>query len=445
MSHPVDAAVSGIVWTAKGEPDLKVKIAYGDDGLVIEVPDGADVLEPAHVPGLKNEKEAVFEALRNPIGARPLKEIVKKDDRVVIVISDITRPTPNERLIPWILEELSHVPRSQVTILNGTGTHRDQTREEFVQMLGEEVVSTCRVINHHCREKEELVSIGTSSFGGEVWLNRAYVEADVRIVTGFIEPHFFAGFSGGPKGIMPGIAGLETIQTFHSAKMIGHEKAAWGVLEGNPLQEMACEVNRMCPPHFLLNVALNDKREITAVFAGDWYEAHRAGCEFVKRHSMIACKHRYDVVITSNAGYPLDQNLYQAVKGMSAAHKIVRRGGTIICAAECRDGLPDHGNYAQILKMADSPEALLKMIEQPSFQMMDQWQVQKQAVVQCWADVHVYASLSDEEIRDAKLIPCRDISQLVKRLEGEFGPGMTVAVLPQGPLSIPYVENENGE
>lgn len=253
---------------------------------MINVPEHARVVEPHHLNASKDDHALVLQALRQPIGTKPLKEMVKSTDKVVIVISDITRPTPNHKLIPWLLEELSHVPTENVTILNGLGTHRDQTREEFIRMLGESVVNTVRLVNHHCHEKSELFNLGKSSFGCDVYLNKEYVEADFRIVTGFIEPHFFAGFSGGPKGIMPGIAGIETILIFHNAKMIGHPMATWGKLEGNPLQEMTREVNSFCKPDFLLNVALNGEKEIVNVFAGELTEAHAVGCAYVKEQAM---------------------------------------------------------------------------------------------------------------------------------------------------------------
>jgi nickel-dependent lactate racemase len=265
------------------------------------------------------------------------------------------------------------------------------------------------------------------------------VEADFRIVIGFIEPHFFAGFSGGPKGIMPGIAGIETIRTFHNARMIGDPRSTWGNIEDNPLQQMAGEVNRMCMPHFMVNVTLNGQKEITQVFAGDLFEGHAQGCAYVKEHSMVACAKRYDVVITSNSGYPLDQNLYQAVKGMSAAQKIVRQGGVIICASECLDGIPSHGNYAKILQMRRTPEELLQLIQDPSFQMDDQWQVQKQATILTWADIYLYSQLEDDVVRRAMLQPTHDISDTLQALAEQYGDDMSVAVLPFGPLTIPYV------
>ncbi|HZW83232.1 MAG TPA: nickel-dependent lactate racemase [Candidatus Deferrimicrobium sp.] len=420
---------------------MQVTLAYGKQGLNIEVPNHSKVIEPQHLPGLQDEHSAVIEALRNPIGSKPLREMVKLTDKVAIVISDITRPTPNHKLVPWLLEELSQVPPEQFIIINGTGTHRDQSREELVEMLGEEIVNKIKIVNNHCQEPDALVKVGSSRFGCDVYLNKEYVQADFRIVTGFIEPHFFAGFSGGPKGIMPGIAGIDTILTFHNSRMIGDPLATWGIIQDNPLQEMAMEINSLCKPNFILNVTLNGEKDITRVFAGELEEAHRAGCAFVKEHAMIACENRFDVVITSNSGYPLDQNLYQAVKGMSAAHKIVKKGGTIICAAECSDGLPNHGNYAQILKMRDTPQELLEMINDSSFRMFDQWQVQRQAMIQTWADVIVYSSLAEEEVRQAKFLPTKDISQTVRDLENKYGENISVAVLPLGPLTIPYVED----
>jgi nickel-dependent lactate racemase len=418
---------------------MKTNILYGRNGITIEVPDHATIVEPSELRAVDNEEQAVMEALRHPIGSAPLKDLVKSTDKVVIVISDITRPTPNHKLVPWLLNDMSHVPLENITIINGTGTHRDQTRDEFVQMLGEWVVDHVNIINHHCQSPEELVKVGHSSYGCDVYLNKTYVEADFRIATGFIEPHFFAGFSGGCKGIMPGIAGLETILTFHNAKMIGNPLSTWGNMIENPLQIMAREVNLMCKPDFLLNVTLNAQKEITEVFAGELFAAHAQGCEYTREHAMIQCEQRFDVVITSNSGYPLDQNLYQAVKGMSAAQKIVKQGGSILCVVECSDGVPSHGNFAAILQMAETPAQLLAMIEDPSFQMYDQWQVQKQAVIQSWADVYVHSTLSDETIRQCMLNPAPDIPAILAKLHERYGPDMSIAVLPQGPLTIPYV------
>ncbi|SEH43299.1 Nickel-dependent lactate racemase [Halobacillus karajensis] len=419
---------------------METEILYGKKGLTVDLPEESFIIEPKNLPKMEDEKEAVLKALRDPIGIAPLKESVSSTDKVSIVISDITRPTPNHILVPLLIKELDHVPLENIVIINGTGTHRDQTREEFIQMLGEWVVNNIRIVNNHCHEKDEHVNLGKSKFGCDIYLNKEYVESDFRIVTGFIEPHFFAGFSGGPKGIMPGIAGIETIMTFHNARMIGDPLSTWGNMVNNPVQDMTREINSYCKPDFMLNVTLNREKDITAVFAGELYAAHDIGCAFAKEHSMYECEDRFDVVIVSNSGYPLDQNLYQAVKGMSAAHKIVKEGGSIIVASECSDGLPNHGNYSKIFDMANNPQELLDMINHPDFKMFDQWQVQKQAVVQVWADVYIYSTLTDDQVRGAMLHPVHSIEQTLQDLKGKYGGDMSIAVLPLGPLTIPYVE-----
>jgi len=416
-----------------------VQLAYGQTGLGMAVPDDAHVIAPRHLDGLADEAGAVVRALRLPIGTPPLREMVKATDQVAIVISDITRPTPNEKLVPWLLAELHHVPKENFVIINGLGSHRANTREELVQMLGQAVVDSIRIENHDAFDDARLVHVGRNSYGSEVYLNKTYVQADFRIVTGFIEPHFFAGFSGGPKGINPGIAGIKTILDFHNAEMIGHPNSTWGLLEGNILQDAATQNCLMARPEFMLNVTLNGRKEITSVFAGDVIQAHRAGCEFVRESAMYAVDAPFDIVITTNSGYPLDQNLYQTVKGMSAAALIVKQGGTIISASECCDGVPNHGNYAKILQMRDTPQELLDMIEDRSFSMFDQWQVQVQAIIQLKADCYLYSLLDDETVKKAKFIPSHDPARtLAERME-HHGPRARVAVLPYGPLTIPYI------
>jgi nickel-dependent lactate racemase len=273
-----------------------------------------------------------------------------------------------------------------------------------------------------------------------VRINRTYMEADVKILTGFIEPHFFAGFSGGPKAILPSLAGAESVFTNHGRSMIGHPKATWGITEGNPIWEEMREVALLTRPTFLLNVTLNAERQITGVFAGDMLAAHAEGCRQVYESAMVACAAPYDVVVTTNSGYPLDQNLYQAVKGMSAAAQVVRDGGAIIMAAACEDGLPGHGRYAALLAEAGSPWAVLEMIARPGFSEHDQWQVQIQAQIQQRAEVYVYSDgLTEAQIRRALFIPCRDIAGTVAELRQRHGPAARVCVMPEGPQTIPYL------
>jgi nickel-dependent lactate racemase len=418
---------------------MQVSLAYGRGRLAVDVPADAVVITPEQLPGLPNERAAFEAAVRAPIGTPPLRELVPAGATVAIVIADITRPSPSERLVPWLLAELAHVPRDQFVIVNGTGSHRANTRAELVQMLGAEVVDSIRVVNHDAFDDATLTHLGRTSYGGEVWVNNDYLRADVRIVTGFIEPHFFAGFSGGPKGIVPGLAGIKTIMHLHNAAMIGHPRSTWALLEGNPVQGEVREAVALAPPHFMVNVALNSRRQITALWAGHYIQAHEVGCQFVAEHATRPVDEPFDVVVTTNSGYPLDQNLYQTVKGMSAAARIVKPGGAIVAVSECSDGLPEHGNYKQLLRMRSTPSDLLAMIEAPDFALYDQWQAQSQALVQRVAEVYLYSSLDPAVVRDAMLTPIDDVAAALAALLDRYGPGARVAVLPEGPQTVPYL------
>ena len=424
-------------------PDfITVRLAYGQGQLPVELPASATIIQPSHRPGLPNEREALNAALDKPIAARPLRDWVEPGAAICIVFTDITRATPNERLIPWLLEYLQGIPgvqRDQITLLNGLGTHRPNTRAELESMLTPSVVANYRVLNHEPENPQALVRVGATQEGAPALLNRYFVQAPVRIVTGFIEPHFFAGFSGGPKGIMPGVAGLETVVSNHGAKNIGDPKAAFGITEGNPIWEEMRDIALQAGPSFLLNVALNEAREITGIFAGDLLAAHRLGCEFVRNSAMQKCEAPFDVVVTTNSGYPLDLNLYQAVKGMSAAARIVKPGGTIILACECREGVPAGSSFDRMLQAATGPEEILLRLAQPGAALPEQWQAQIQALIQRRARVLLYSSLPEELVRRAHLVPCADISAEVRRLLQTSSNGLRVAALPQGPLTIPYL------
>ncbi|MBV8418364.1 MAG: nickel-dependent lactate racemase [Verrucomicrobia bacterium] len=415
-----------------------VRLAYGRGQLEVSFPESATIIEPRFIQGLSDEKSAVVRALQNPTQSRPLVEWLKPDSRICVLFTDITRATPNERLIPWLLEELSRsVPRQNITLINSLGTHRPNTREELERMLTADVVDNYRVVNHEPENPDSLVQVGVTRTGRPALINKLVVEADVRIATGFIEPHFFAGFSGGPKGIMPGVAGLKTVMQNHSGANLGSPNATFGVLTGNPIWEEMRDIALMVGPSFLLNVTLNEQRKVTGVFAGDLIEAHRQGCEFVRETAMQPVDAPFDIVVATNSGYPLDQNLYQAVKGISAASRIVKEGGTIIVAAECSDGVPNHSHYERLLDHSSSFEEVFKFILDPGREEPEQWQVIVQMVIQRRAEVMVHSRLPDEKVLGAKMLPCHDIAAAVR--ERMLGPETRVAVLPQGPLTIPYV------
>jgi nickel-dependent lactate racemase len=421
---------------------MKTWLAYGKTGLEINLPDGAKVttVKPRHAAALSDPAGAVREALRQPTGAPPLREWVKAAGTVAIVFSDITRPTPNYILLPAILAELDHVPDEQIILFNSTGTHRANTDAELEQMLGGDIVRRFRIVQNDASDDESHVLVGTTTTGNPIRLHREFVACDAHILTGFIEPHFFAGFSGGGKAVMPGLAALETIMENHNPANMDSPRARWGITAGNPVWEEVREAAHMIDSRFLVNVTLNREKDITGIFAGDLDQAHTEGCTFVRQTAMVPVAEPFDIVITSNSGYPLDLNLYQSVKGMSAASQIVKPGGTIIIAADCWDGIPDHGEYGRLLHGAQTPADLLATIRQPGFRRQDMWQAQIQALIAQKADVYVYSHhLTSAQIEGALLRPCDDVAALVIDLLRQQGPAATICVLPDGPQTIPFV------
>jgi nickel-dependent lactate racemase len=421
---------------------MRIPLAYGRDGLEVDVPDSTHIIKPKFVPGLSDEPAALRDALRQPIESAPLSDQVKPGNKVAIVHTDITRATPNERILPILLGELeaAGIDPADITLINGLGTHRKQTEAELRVMLGDHTFENYRCIQHDCYDDSSMVSLGETSNGHPVRINRTYLDADVRILTGFIEPHFFAGFSGGPKAVLPSLAGWESVFSNHGQPMIAHPKATWGITDGNPIWEEMREVALRTHPTFSLMVALNTGRQITGIFAGDMLAAHALGCDFVRQSSMAGVDALYDIVVTTNGGYPLDQNLYQSIKGVSAANEILREGGTIILAAACQDGLPNHGGYAAFLAEAGSAQGVIAMLAQPGFSKHDQWQVQIQAKIQMRADVYVYShGLTDDQIAGALFKRCHSIEKTVAELQADYGPAARICALPEGPQTIPYL------
>ena len=419
-----------------------VEIAYGKGSVALSADAeaaGWEVVRPVFEQALPDPEARFLEACRHPVGASPLRDIVDPSDEVLIVTSDVTRPVPNDVLIPWILSELP-VPAEQVTVLLGNGTHRANTSEEIAEMFGDEVARTLTILNHDAFDDELNVSLGTSDSGTEVRVNRRYLEADTCIVVGFIEPHFFAGFSGGPKGVVPGIASIDTIFRLHRAEIIGDPRSNYGIMEGNPVRQEVLDAVALAPPDFLVNVTLNYKKEITGFYLGDYLEAHREGCRAVRDSSMAAVAERFPIVVTSNSGYPLDRNLYQAVKGAAAAARIVEEGGTIVLASECRDGIPDHGNFGMLVQKGRTAQDVLEAVHDLE-PILDQWQAQTLARILERAEVKLYSELDPDVVRGCKLEVVEDLEAAVEAEIRERGGAPRVAVLPDGPLTIPYVKN----
>jgi len=422
-------------------PETTCHLDYGDTRLPLDLEGlNATLLEPRYPPPLADEAAGFREAAAAPHGGTPLKDRIGPDDTVAIAIPDITRALPNERLLTWLFEELAHVPREQFTIVSGTGTHRANTPDEWVRMVGREIYDTVRCVDHDSQDPDTLTHVGVSAYGYPVSYNREYAAADRRILMGFIEPHFMAGFSGGYKAVFPGVAGLDAILHYHNAENIGHPHSTWGVLEHNPTQNHVRAGGSLLPVDYCINITLDRERRITGFFCGDVEEAHAAGCAFCKDTAMIPCDEPFPIVVTSNSGYPLDQNLYQSVKGMSAAAQIVQPGGLILIAARCDDGFPAHGNFRKLLEQHDSPDAMLDTICAPGFRESDQWQVQLLALILKKARVGLHSDMNDADTRGAHLEPVSDLRAAIDRERERLGqPDAPVAVMPEGPLTIPYL------
>ena len=303
---------------------MKVILKYGSEGLPIEFPESsgfAGILEPRESKPLSDPRESVARSLQEPICSPPLAELARGKKSACIVVSDITRPVPNQLLLLPILETLvgAGIPRSKILILIATGMHRPATEDEIVNLVGMETAQSFRIMNHFAQRRDDMFEVGKVADKIPVLVNRHYVNAELKILTGFIEPHLWAGYS----GILPGISAIETLKHMHSPEMVAHPKCKYGELSGNPFNEAGLEVMVMAGADFIANVTLNTRKEVTGIFSGHPVKAHSQGCEFLSRH----CRHELaaplDFIVTTNSGAPLDCNLYQTVKGIAGAAPVV--------------------------------------------------------------------------------------------------------------------------
>jgi nickel-dependent lactate racemase len=397
------------------------------------------VVEPRYIPPAADPLAELRRGLQNPIGTAPLSEQVRPGERVAIVVNDITRATPSPLIVQAILAELPGIPPQDILLFNALGTHRPNTESELRLMLGDALFAQHRLVQNNAFDPSTQVSVGRTGSGNEIWLNRELMDCDLKILTGFIEPHFFAGFSGGGKALMPGMAGQASVLRNHCARSIADPRAVYGRTQGNPIYEEVMQAARLAGRTFLVNVTLNREKAITRVFAGDLAAAHAEGCAFARQAAMVEVAEPFDIVVTTNSGYPLDLNLYQAVKGMSAAALVVKEGGAILVAAECWDGIPEHGLYGQLLREGGSPQGVLDgILDSPELR-QDQWQAQIQAQIQLKAKVYVHSRrLSPEQIRGALLELAPELDETLALLVSAAGSAARICVLPEGPVTIPY-------
>jgi len=418
---------------------VRVDLAYGRLGTSVEVPESADVILPSDAPALADEDAAIRAALRSPLAGGSLRALIEGAQRVAVVFPDLTRPMPNRTVLPPLLDELTRagVADDRVTLLCATGTHRQATAAEMAELIGPELVARYRVVDHDAQSGEH-VAVGEVD-GVAVLLQREYVEADVRIVTGFVEPHFFAGFSGGPKAVCPGLAATETILEAHHPRRIADQQATFLTRHGNPVHDFVRVATDLAPPQLSLDVAINRARRVTAVFAGPLTAAHDAACGHVGTAVRREVDAPYDLVVSTNGGHPLDRNLYQAVKGMAAADRVRRPGGTVVMAAACGDGIPDDGSFARLLAGSRTPGDLVASTAGPQ---LDRWQAQVLGRVLEHGVVRLHSDgLGADAIRTAQLVPAPDLDAAVDDTLAGLGPAARVAVLPEGPLTVASVRS----
>ena len=415
-----------------------VKIPLGRKEISLDLPPDAALLQSERLPPLADPAAAVAQALARPLGGPPLAELAQGKSSACIVVSDVTRPVPNRLLLPPLLDTLmaAGVPREGITILIATGMHRPNLGPELAELLGPEIAAQWPVANHDCRDQAALKVVDTIE-GAPIAVNRLYLEADIKIVTGLIEPHPFAGFSGGGKSILPGISALETMHFMHSYKMIEHPGLRAGGLTGNPFQEQVVRVARAAGLDFMLNVVIDRGRRLLGVFAGEFPQAHVEGCALAARQTVVPVAEPFDLVITSGGGHPLDDTLYQSSKGLLAAKGICRPGGTVLWITQCAQGLGGE-EYRRMVRLCATPQGFRERHADPANFVIDQWGAQ--AYFQCLEHlgrVLIHApGLDPEDARSFGLEWVEDIPATLAELCATHG---RVAVMPEGPYLSPLL------
>lgn len=419
---------------------VNVRLPSGNSFITAAIPEAnlMGIFTRKNTPGLKDEGAAILEALRNPIGSKPLRDHLEKNMKVTIIVTDNTRPCPDDRILPVLLTELERiVSRPNITIIVALGLHPALNQEELVAKLGRQIVENYNVINH---DPDRTVHIGETSRGTPVEINTAVAGADFRISTGFIEPHFFAGFSGGSKSIAPGVSSRRSIRKNHSYSMLEHPHSRAGILERNPVHEDIVEQARMAGLDFIVNIFLNERREIPHVVAGDPVLAHEEGCRVVAETAGVKLDGPADIVLVSNGGAPLDLDFYQTCKGIDTAARVTRDGGVIIMVSSCYTGVgPD--DFVKLHAAADSPQDVLTKISRPESHGVA-WQNQMLARAQLKHRVFLLSTLEDRLVEPMMVTPIHSVGAGLEKAFESLGKDARIAVLPEGPLVLPIISQE---
>lgn len=427
-----------------------MNVDYGKEGLEIEINPRWKIstIHPKMQNVIKTPVETIKDAILNPIGSVSLSEIIKnkqKLTKVCIVIDDATRPVPSYLILEALIELLHDysVFNSQIIILIATGLHRKSSEEELKRMIGNKLFGKIKVVNHDATNKEDLSFLGTTKDQIPIYINKHYYESDLKIITGYVEPHFFFGFSGGAKSIVPGIAGVKTIQANHSAENIASPYARFGVYENNPMAILSNEITAIVGVDFTVNVCINEKHKITQVFAGDLKAVHRRLVNYQLNHIFCKIPHFFDIVICGNGGYPLDLNLYQAVKSMAIGEMGVKEGGTIISVNECSDGIGlGQEQFKELLFSGLSPKYLHEKILSQEIIVPDQWEIQVLARVMMRAEIYLISRLKESEIGNIGLKYAKSIESAIEKALKKHGKNAEILILPNGPQILPIKKEE---
>ncbi|MBO5356374.1 MAG: nickel-dependent lactate racemase [Clostridia bacterium] len=389
----------------------KIEYSFNENELIAVLESSIENYTPK-----ASEQDLILQAMENPIGTKKLSELAKGKENIVIIASDHTRPVPSKLIIPPMLKEIRKgSPNAKITILIATGCHRFTTKEELVSKFGKEIVENESIYVHDCDERERLVSIGTLPSGGECEINKIAYEADLLVAEGFIEPHFFAGYSGGRKSVLPGVCGRSTVLANHSSEFIAHENARTGMLENNPIHIDMLWAAKKASLSYIVNVVLNADKKVIYAVAGDSEKAHKAGTDFLS--SLCGAKaNEADVVISTNGGYPLDQNVYQSVKGMTAAEATVKEGGVIIMLSKSNDGIGGDHFYHQLADESDIYKTMNTFLARGRGQTVpDQWQTQILLRVLMRASVIYISEMDDSVVEKMHMIPAHSIEEALNK------------------------------
>lgn len=422
---------------------MKVSFPYGKKYIEIELPHKTRVLYSKTPRGLNEEevRRVIRSRLENPVDSPPLRVLASRSRLVTVLITDKTRATPNKLLLEQITEILGEmgVKRDNINIIVATGLHKPHTREEIVELIGEVIAKEFNVYSHDSDDEEQMVYLGKTAYGTEVLVNKDVVESDLTIGIGLIEPHFFAGYSGGRKLILPGVSATKTVYQNHGYKMLNHPRADYGYLDGNPVHEdMVDAAKRVKSYKFIAHVLLDKEKRVFDVIAGDPFKAHEHGVRELDKYIKIRAPFEADLTIVTNGGYPLDRDLYQAVKGMVTASRVTRRGGVIIMLSECIDGV-GHEHFRDLASMSRDPQKILEHIEKNE-PLRDQWQVQKLVQVLLKNKVIVVTrNVSHSVLEEMNLIPSSTPEEAMEIACREV-PCERIIAIPEGPYVIPVVE-----